>query len=120
MSWGSPEMDRAGIEQIAFALPAVTRVVQWGGSDVYKVGGKVFGICGDEAISFKVSEIGFVVLTEAGGPGRQAPYCAKGQWVAVDFTQADDEDFKGWLATAHSLISGKLTKKARVELGLGS
>jgi predicted DNA-binding protein (MmcQ/YjbR family) len=111
-------MSRAAVEQIAFALPAVTRVVQWGGSDVYKVGGKVFAICGDEAVSFKVSDIGFVVLTEAGGPGRQAPYCAKGQWVAVDLAAVDGEDLQGWLATAHSLISGKLTRKARAELGL--
>jgi predicted DNA-binding protein (MmcQ/YjbR family) len=109
---------RADIEATAFALPAVTRVVQWGASDVYKVGGKVFAICGDESVSFKVSEIGFVVLTDEGGPGRQAPYCAKGQWVAVDLADAHDEDLKGWLATAHSLISGKLTRKARAELGL--
>ncbi|MDB5474572.1 MAG: hypothetical protein JWP49_83 [Phenylobacterium sp.] len=111
-------MTRAAVEQIAFALPAVTRVVQWGASDVYKVGGKVFAICGDEAVSFKVSEIGFVVLTDEGGPGRQAPYCAKGQWVAVDLVAVEDEDLQGWLATAHSLISGKLTRKARAELGL--
>ena len=111
-------MRRQDVELLAFALPAVTRVVQWGGSDVYKVGGKVFGICGDEAISFKVSEIGFVVLTEDGGPGRQAPYCAKGQWVQVDLAGADDEDMAGWLATAHSLIAGKLTRKLRAELGL--
>jgi predicted DNA-binding protein (MmcQ/YjbR family) len=108
---------RERVEQVAFALPAVTRVIQWGASDVYKVGGKVFAICGDEAVSFKVSEIGFLVLTED-GPGRQAPYCAKGQWVAVDLAAVEDEDLQGWLATAHSLIAGKLTRKARVELGL--
>jgi predicted DNA-binding protein (MmcQ/YjbR family) len=111
-------MRRTDIEAIAFALPAVTRVIQWGASDVYKVGGKVFAICGDEAISFKVTEIGFVVLTEAGGPGRQAPYCAKGQWVAVDLAGLDPDDAVGWLSTAHSLIAGKLTRKARAELGL--
>lgn len=111
-------MGREDIEAVAFALPAVTRVIQWGGSDVYKVGGKVFAICGDESVSFKVSDIGFVVLTEAGGPGRQAPYCAKGQWVNVDLDGMDGEDAQGWLATAHSLISAKLTKKARAELGL--
>ena len=110
-------MTRERVEQVAFALPAVTRVIQWGASDVYKVGGKVFAICGDEAVSFKVSEIGFLVLTED-GPGRQAPYCAKGQWVAVDLAAVEDEDLQGWLATAHSLIAGKLTRKARVELGL--
>lgn len=108
---------RQRIEQIAFALPAVSRVIQWGASDVYKVGGKVFAICGDDAVSFKVSEIGFLVLTED-GPGRQAPYCAKGQWVAVDLAAVEDEDLQGWLATAHSLIAGKLTRKARAELGL--
>ncbi|WP_308238112.1 MmcQ/YjbR family DNA-binding protein [Phenylobacterium sp. J367] len=69
---------RAEVEAIALALPATTKVVQWGGSDVYKVGGKVFAICGDESLSFKVSEIGFVVLTEDGGPGRQAPLLRQG------------------------------------------
>lgn len=28
-------------------LPATSHVVQWGGSDVWKVGGKVFAIAGD-------------------------------------------------------------------------
>ncbi len=100
------------------ALPAVTQVVQWGGSDVYKVGGKVFAICGlSGGISFKVSAIGFVVLTED-GPGRQAPYCAKGQWVNVDLDAAPDEDLQDWLRTAHSLIAAKLTKAVKRELAL--
>lgn len=111
-------MRREEIGAVAFALPGVTHVVQWGASDVYKVGGKVFAICGEDSVSFKVSEIGFVVLTEAGGPGRQAPYCAKGQWVNIDLEGMDPEDARGWLATAHSLIAAKLTKKARAELGL--
>ena len=110
-------MTRQELETFALALPAVTRVVQWGASDVYKVGGKVFAICGDEAASFKVSEIAFMVLTES-GIGRQAPYCAKGQWAAVSYDAADASDFADWLATAHSLISAKLTKKLRAELGI--
>lgn len=100
------------------ALPAVTRVVQWGASDVYKVGGKVFAIGGAETISFKVTEIGFAVLTEAGGPGRQAPYCAKGQWANVDLDGVSRDELEGWLANAHGLIAAKLTRKARAELGL--
>ena len=111
-------MTREDIEAVASALPAVTRVIQWGASDVYKVGGKVFAIVGDDGMSFKVTEIGFMVLTEPGGPGRQAPYCAKGQWVNVPLEGLDPEDAQGWLATAHSLISAKLTKKVRAELGL--
>jgi predicted DNA-binding protein (MmcQ/YjbR family) len=110
-------LTQAELEAFAMALPAVTKVVQWGGSDVYKVGGKVFAICGLGGVSFKVTPIGFVVLTEV-GPGRQAPYCAKGHWVNVALDGARDEDLADWLTTAHSLIAAKLTRKARAELGL--
>jgi predicted DNA-binding protein (MmcQ/YjbR family) len=110
-------LTRAGIEAFAMALPAVTKVIQWGASDVYKVGGKVFAIVGDDGASFKVSEIGFLALTE-GGPGRQAPYCAKGQWANVPLDALPAADLKDWLATAHGLIAAKLTRKLQAELGL--
>jgi len=113
-------MTPAALETAALALPAVTKVVQWGDSDVYKVGGKVFAICGlSGGLSFKVSPIGFVALTEGGGPGRQAPYCAKGHWVNVDLAACADGDILDWLAHAHALIAAKLTRAARRELGLG-
>jgi predicted DNA-binding protein (MmcQ/YjbR family) len=109
---------REQIEAFAMALPAATKVVQWGGSDVYKVGGKVFAICGlSGGLSFKVSPIGFVALTE-GGPGRQAPYCAKGHWVNVALDGAPDDDIADWLVNAHTLIAAKLTRTAKRELGL--
>ncbi len=111
-------MTRDEVAEAAMALPAVTCVVQWGGSDVYKVGGKVFAVCAlPSGLSFKVSPIGFMVLTED-GPGRQAPYFAKGHWVNIDLAEVEHEDVVGWLATAHSLMTAKLTKKARAELGL--
>ena len=101
------------------ALPAAAKVVQWGGSDVYKVGGKVFAICGlAGGLSFKVSEIGFEVLTSDGGPGRQAAYLAKGQWVSVDLEEVDAESVSGWIAASHALIAAKLTRKVRIELGI--
>ena len=111
-------MTQEEIEAFALSLPAVTKVIQWGGSDVYKVGGKVFAICGlSGGLSFKVSPIGFVALTE-GGPGRQAPYCAKGQWVNVALDAALASDVIDWLTNAHALIAAKLTRAARAELGL--
>ena len=109
-------MTREEVEAAALALPATTKVVQWGASDVYKVGGKVFAIC-NEGLSFKVTEIGFMALTE-GGPGRQAPYCAKGQWVNVDLGDIGADDLRDWLSNAHALIAAKLTRKLRGELGL--
>lgn len=111
-------MTREEAEALAMALPAATKVVQWGGADVYKVGGKVFAICGlGGGLSFKVTEIGFLVLTDD-GPGRQAPYLAKGHWVLVDLEDLDAEDAAGWISTSHSLVSAKLTRKARAEIGL--
>jgi predicted DNA-binding protein (MmcQ/YjbR family) len=109
-------LTREEVEAAALALPATTKVIQWGASDVYKVGGKVFAIC-NEGLSFKVSEIGFMALTE-GGPGRQAPYCAKGQWVNVYLEDIGADDLRDWLFNAHALIAAKLTRKLRGELGL--
>ena len=112
-------MTRAEVEAIALALPAAQKVIQWGGSEVYKVGGKVFAICGLRGgLSFKVSEIGFMALTDEGGPGRQAPYLAKGSWVIVDLDDAGADEARGWVAASHELIAAKLTRKARAELGL--
>ena len=111
-------MSREEIEACAMALPATTKIVQWGGSDVYKVGGKVFAVAGiRDGLAFKVSEIGFEVLTN-GGPARQAPYFAKGHWVIVAFEDLEAEDARGWIETAHSLIAAKLPKAVRAELGL--
>jgi predicted DNA-binding protein (MmcQ/YjbR family) len=48
------------------ALPATTYVVQWGGSHVWKVGGKVFAVggwdTGHAAIIFKVSALSYEML----------------------------------------------------------
>jgi predicted DNA-binding protein (MmcQ/YjbR family) len=109
---------REDVEALAMGLPAATKVIQWGGSDVYKVGGKVFAICGLRGgLSFKVSPIGFEVLT-ADGPGRQAPYLAKGHWVIVDLDDLDPQDAAGWIATAHGLIAARLPRAVRAQLGL--
>lgn len=109
-------MTREEIEACALSLPATTKVIQWGGSDVFKVGGKVFAICG-EGLSFKVTEIAFEALT-SDGFGRQAPYCAKGQWVNILLDRLEPDDAADWLATAHGLIAAKLSRAARAELGL--
>ncbi|MBL0948392.1 MmcQ/YjbR family DNA-binding protein [Brevundimonas sp.] len=71
-------MDRAGIGRVCLALPATTLAHSFGEDhDVYKVGGKMFAIVGGEgALSFKVSDIAYEVLTEA-GHAAPAPYMAR-------------------------------------------
>jgi predicted DNA-binding protein (MmcQ/YjbR family) len=44
---------------------------------------------------------------------------ARAKWVMFDdVSQLDAAEVADWLATAHRLVAGKLTKKQRAELGL--
>lgn len=107
------------------SLPATTWVVQWGGAHVWKVGGKVFAIAGwsDESfpyITFKTSDLAFDILKEQPGL-RPAPYLAPrgGKWIQLHEEDAlSEKDIRAYLAESHRLISLKLTKKLRAELGL--
>lgn len=88
--------------------------------DVYKVRGKVFGVCGErDGLTFKATEIAYAVLTED-GPGRPAPGFTpgKGGWVNLPLSEVSGDDAEDWLATSYRLAAGSLTKKARAELGL--
>ena len=112
-------MTREGFDAAARALPAVTMVVQWGDSQVYKVGGKMFALLArDGSCSLKASEIAYMALTEA-GLGHKMPYSSGGGWIAFPtLTTLPDEELTALLARSHALIAAKLTRKARAELGL--
>lgn len=65
-------MTRAEYNTFCAALPATSHVVQWGGADVWKVGGKVFAIGRDDAegallVSFKCSPMAYEMLRDAPG-----------------------------------------------------
>lgn len=107
------------------ALPATTHVVQWGGSDVWKVGGKVFAIGGWEksgqpAFTFKASGLNFEILREQPGY-RPAPYLASRglKWIQIhDVGKASDEQIAYYLRESHRIVSLGLTRKLQRELGL--
>ncbi|RRI00692.1 MmcQ/YjbR family DNA-binding protein [Mesorhizobium tamadayense] len=108
------------------SLPAATHVVQWGGADVWKVGGKVFAIGGHNRegqifVTFKCSDMAFDVLKEQPGC-RPAPYLASRgmKWIQRQTSQSvDDAALRDYLRESHRLVVLKLTKLARSELGLG-
>ena len=65
-------LSRAEFNTFCGRLPATSFVEQWGGAQVWKVGGKVFAMAWFEKgrapeITFKVSDIGWEVLREAPG-----------------------------------------------------
>lgn len=107
------------------SLPATTYVVQWGGSHVWKVGGKVFAIggrqkSGEPAFTFKTSDLNFDVLRNQ--PGfRPAPYLASRgmKWIQQISTNTEiDDQLQYYLKESHRIVSLGLTKKKQRELGL--
>ena len=106
------------------SLPATRHVVQWGGSQVWKVGGKVFAIGGWEkrrepAFTFKTSELHFNILQDEEGY-RPAPYMASRglKWIQQYTAQRGDEGLRYYVRESHRLVSLGLTKKLQRELGL--
>ena len=109
------------------SLPAATHVVQWGGSDVWKVGGKVFAIGGWHDgdglfVTFKCSEMSFALLKEQPGC-RPAPYLASRgmDWIQRTSGETmDDAALKDYLAESHRLVAAKLPRRVKLEIGLGN
>ena len=106
-------------------LPAVSYVVQWGGSHVWKVGGKVFAIGGwkkpeGPAVTYKTSDLNFDVLSDE--PGfRPAPYMASRgmKWIQqYDMSGKRGDDMKYYIMESHRIVSLGLSKKKQKELGL--
>jgi predicted DNA-binding protein (MmcQ/YjbR family) len=117
-------MKRDEFNAFCAGLTATTHVVQWGNADVWKVGGKVFAICGwnDErdAFTFKVTELAFEVLGREPGI-RPAPYLASSgmKWLQVfEKDGMSDEGIREHIVVSYELVVAKLTKKVRAELGV--
>lgn len=105
-------------------LQATTHVVQWGGADVWKVGGKVFVIGSwkkdEPSFSFKVSHIAYEMLQEQPGL-RPAPYLAsRGMKWIQHYTSSglNDDELKDYIGQSHRLVALGLSKKRQKELGL--
>jgi predicted DNA-binding protein (MmcQ/YjbR family) len=106
------------------ALSATTHVVQWGGSHVWKVGGKVFAIGGrqggEAGFTFKVSDVAYEMLKEQPGL-RPAPYLASRglKWIQHFSTPGlSDGELRDYIRQSHLMVAQGLSKKKRIELGL--
>jgi predicted DNA-binding protein (MmcQ/YjbR family) len=107
------------------ALRATTRVVQWGGAHVWKVGGKMFAVAGwtntdTLGITFKVTDIGFEMLKDQPGL-RPAPYLASRGMLWIQHYEPpglSENDLKEYIGDSHRLVSKGLTQKLQRELGL--
>ena len=118
-------LPKAEFNAFCAALPGATFVEQWGGAQVWKVGGKVFAIAWFEPgqapeITFKVSDIGWEVLREAAGC-RPAPYMASRglKWVQ-SFAKSglSKRELKAYLNASYQMVAMALPKRTRLALGL--
>lgn len=110
-------------------MPHTTYVNQWGGSHVWKIGGKVFAIGGigikegeqeKPAFIFKASEQNYYFLSEKDGY-RPAPYFASRgmKWIQLyESTPELDEELEYYLKQSYQIVGRGLTKKLQKELGL--
>lgn len=117
-------MTRDGFNAFCAGFTGVTHVVQWGNADVWKVGGKVFAICGwaegADAFTFKVSDLAYEVLTDMPGL-RPAPYMASRglKWVQHYAEPGlKDAALRDHIAASYDMVVAGLTKKARAALGV--
>jgi predicted DNA-binding protein (MmcQ/YjbR family) len=116
-------MTREEFNDFCKSLRATTHVVQWGNSDVWKVGGKLFAVCGwnngDAAFTFKTSVLAFEVLSDMPGL-RPAPYLASRglKWIQhYGEPGLSDAELKAHIIASYEDVFSKLTKKKQAEIG---
>ena len=117
-------MTRDEFNTFCGSLKQTTHVVQWGNSDVWKVGGKLFAVGGwsdgEDAFTFKASDLAYEVLSDQPGI-RPAPYLASRgmKWLQVYGEPGlSDTELENHLVHSYDMVVAKLTKKKRAELGL--
>lgn len=117
-------MTRDEYNRFCATLRHATHVVQWGNSDVWKVGGKMFAVCGwnngAPAVTFKASDIAFEVLRDTPGI-RPAPYLASRgmKWLQnYALPGLPDDELENHIRYSYDMAVARLTKKLRAELGL--
>jgi predicted DNA-binding protein (MmcQ/YjbR family) len=116
-------MTPAQIAAYCMTLPSATRVVQWEGVQVFKVGGKMFCLVAPPRhsvarISFKSDPAHYDALSRSDG-FRPAPYLARAKWVSLERPSVlTTAETKAYLRRAHAVIAGDLPKKKQRELKL--
>ncbi len=117
-------MTRDELNAFCASLPHATHVVQWGNSDVYKVGDKLFAVIGmggeGNAVTFKASEMAFEILSDSPGL-RPAPYMASRglKWIQ-NYAEPglSDDSLRDHIRASYDMVVAGLTRKKRTELGL--
>ena len=118
-------MNLKAFNKFCKSLPSAKYSIQWRGSHVWKIGGKVFAIglwnnAKYPGITLKVSKITFECLKNEPGI-RPAPYLASRGMSWLQFFNKEiisNDVLKVHLNESYSLVSESLSKKRQRELGI--
>jgi len=116
-------MTPAAIDRFCRSLRGATRIVQWEGVIVFKVGGKMFALLPRDddgrgrELWFKADDAYYDTMKNA--PGfRPCPYLARAGWVAAAKpARLPAEQIKAYIRRAHAVIAARLPRKTQLALG---
>jgi predicted DNA-binding protein (MmcQ/YjbR family) len=116
-------MNTETLRDICLKLPATIEEIKWGADLVFTIGGKMYCVTSFEEpfkVSFKVPDEEFEALCQHQGVV-PAPYLARAKWVMV-LSEAGFSrlEWESYIRRSYALVSAKLTKKQKQELGLAS
>lgn len=105
------------------SLPHATHVVQWGGANAWKIGGKLFAAMWDgegknDGVTFKTSLTSYEILSTQPGL-RPAPYLASRgiKWIQRYTDESmSDKELKAYLKRSYDLVLAGMPKKQREAL----
>lgn len=110
------------LREFALSLPAATEDVKWESDLCFCIGKKMFCATGLNSesfgASFKVRDNEFEEMCSRSGI-KPAAYVARYKWISVKGDALSDEEWEHYVRQSYELVSSKLPKKLKKELGLG-
>jgi predicted DNA-binding protein (MmcQ/YjbR family) len=114
-------MEIETLRKYCLSLPGVTEDIKWEVHLTFCVCGKMFCLADLEdgfGVGFKAEEESFEELVQRNGV-IPAPHLARAKWVkVVEPLALNKNEWKELIRKSYDLISAKLTKKQKTELGL--
>ena len=111
-------MDRASVIASCLGLRAASQGQPFGPDVlVFKVGGKIFAILGEDSVSLKCDPHLALALRETYASIQPGYHLNKRHWntVALDGSVPDDE-LREWIEESYALAAASLTRAQRAEL----
>jgi predicted DNA-binding protein (MmcQ/YjbR family) len=102
------------IREFCLAFPGATENMQWGDELCFKIGGKIFAICGldNPRLCFKCTPETFAELIEREDI-HPAPYVGRYKWVMLDrFDAGRWDELEDLIRQSYEMVAAKVQGKA--------